>query len=138
MLVEVTREVEGVEQTVLVGPSLWLTTVLGNLSAWDIVDMDTGEIIVECNEEIDEDKRRRAPRQGHRRVRGALHRQRHRRRVPAGHPPGRQDREHRGGGHGDLPASPPRRPADLRRCAQALRELVLQRRALRPLSRLAA
>ena len=57
MLDEVTREVEGVEQTVNVG-SIPVAdgTVLGKVSAWDIVDMETGEILVECNEEIDEDK----------------------------------------------------------------------------------
>ncbi|MEC9391101.1 MAG: DNA-directed RNA polymerase subunit beta, partial [Myxococcota bacterium] len=57
MLTETTREIEGVETTVRVGSIPMATdSVAGRVSAWDIVDMTTGEVLVECNEEIDEEK----------------------------------------------------------------------------------
>jgi hypothetical protein len=57
MLTEVTREIEGKEATVFVGSVPIADEVVpGRVSAWDIVDMETGEILVECNEEIDEEK----------------------------------------------------------------------------------
>jgi DNA-directed RNA polymerase subunit beta len=57
MLTEVSREIEGKEADVFVGTiPVESDTVLGRVSAWDIVDMSTGEVLVECNEEIDEEK----------------------------------------------------------------------------------
>ena len=56
MLDEVTREVEGVERTVNVGSSLWLTVLSSARSAPGTSSAETSEILVECNEEIDEDK----------------------------------------------------------------------------------
>ncbi len=57
MLSEVTREIEGKEAVVNVGSiPVASESVAGVVSAWDIVDMETGEILVQCNEEIDEDK----------------------------------------------------------------------------------
>ena len=56
MLVEETREVEGREQTVRVATIPVATeSIIGRVSAYDMVDMDTGEILVECNEEINEE-----------------------------------------------------------------------------------
>ena len=51
MLVEETREVEGREQSVRVATiPVAKDSVIGRVSAFDIVDMETGEILVECNE----------------------------------------------------------------------------------------
>ena len=56
MLVEQVREVDGVEETVLVGTiPVAPDTILGRISAYDVVDQDTGEVIVECNSEITEE-----------------------------------------------------------------------------------
>lgn len=57
LLTEAMREIEGKEVEVFVGTvPVADGTALGTISAWDIVDMETGEILVECNEEIDEEK----------------------------------------------------------------------------------
>jgi DNA-directed RNA polymerase subunit beta len=56
MLVEETREVEGREQTVRVATiPVAKDSIIGRVSAYDMVDMETGEILVECNEEINEE-----------------------------------------------------------------------------------
>ena len=56
ILVPEVREVGGREEELLVGrfpvPS---TSILGRISAYDVVDMETGEVVVECNSEINED-----------------------------------------------------------------------------------
>jgi DNA-directed RNA polymerase subunit beta len=56
ILVPETREVNGREEEVLVGrfpvPD---SSILGRISAYDVVDMETGEVVVECNSEINED-----------------------------------------------------------------------------------
>ena len=56
ILVAETREVNGRDEEVLVGrfpvPS---TSILGRISAYDVVDMETGEVVVECNSEITDD-----------------------------------------------------------------------------------
>ncbi len=50
------REINGREQEVLVGKfPVPAETILGRVSAYDVVDMDTGEVVVECNSEITED-----------------------------------------------------------------------------------
>ena len=52
----VTRVVDGKEQQVDVGEVPVLPEeLLGKISAYDIVDMETGEILVECNEELTKD-----------------------------------------------------------------------------------
>jgi DNA-directed RNA polymerase subunit beta len=56
MLVEETREVAGGEQTVRVATiPVDKDSIIGRVSAYDIVDMETGEILVECNEELNEE-----------------------------------------------------------------------------------
>lgn len=56
MLVEQVREVEGKQVTVLVGTiPVSAESILGRVSAYDVVDQDTGEVIVECNSEITEE-----------------------------------------------------------------------------------
>ena len=56
MLREETRDVEGKEQAVNVGViPVASDSIFGRISAHDIVDEDTGEILVECNEELTED-----------------------------------------------------------------------------------
>ena len=56
MLKPVTREVDGQEVEVEVGRiPVAPESVIGRISAYDIVDMETGEILVECNEELDEE-----------------------------------------------------------------------------------
>ena len=56
MLQEQLREVEGKEQKVNVGViPVAAESIITQVSAHDIVDMDTGEILVECNEELTED-----------------------------------------------------------------------------------
>jgi DNA-directed RNA polymerase subunit beta len=56
MLVVATREVEGREQEVRVATiPVAAESILGRVSSFDVVDEDTGEILVECNEEITED-----------------------------------------------------------------------------------
>ena len=56
MLQEQVREVEGKEQKVNVGViPVAAESIISQVSAHDIVDMDTGEILVECNEELTED-----------------------------------------------------------------------------------
>jgi DNA-directed RNA polymerase subunit beta len=53
MLTPQTREVEGREIEVLVGIiPVAPDAVLRRVSAYDVVDMETGEILVECNEEL--------------------------------------------------------------------------------------
>jgi DNA-directed RNA polymerase subunit beta len=56
MLVEETREVGGREEQLLVGRfPVPEGAILGRISAYDVVDMETGEVVVECNSEITED-----------------------------------------------------------------------------------
>ena len=56
VLVPETREVNGREEEVLVGRfPVPESTILGRISAYDVVDMETGEVVVECNSEINED-----------------------------------------------------------------------------------
>jgi len=56
ILVAETREVNGREDEVLVGRfPVPEDSILGRISAYDVVDMDTGEVVVECNSEINED-----------------------------------------------------------------------------------
>jgi DNA-directed RNA polymerase subunit beta len=56
ILVPETREVNGREEEVLVGRfPVPETSILGRISAYDVVDMETGEVVVECNSEINED-----------------------------------------------------------------------------------
>jgi DNA-directed RNA polymerase subunit beta len=56
MLVEETREVGGREEQLLVGRfPVPEDAILGRISAYDVVDMETGEVVVECNSEITED-----------------------------------------------------------------------------------
>jgi DNA-directed RNA polymerase subunit beta len=57
MLTEETREIEGKEHQVFVGTiPVADDAIVGRCSAYDIVDMTTGEIVVECNEELTEEK----------------------------------------------------------------------------------
>ncbi|MCB9777331.1 MAG: DNA-directed RNA polymerase subunit beta [Alphaproteobacteria bacterium] len=57
MLVPAMREVEGEEVEVNVAMiPVASDAILGRVSAFDVVDWETGEILVECNEEIDEEK----------------------------------------------------------------------------------
>ncbi len=56
VLVAETREVNGREEEVLVGRfPVHPTSILGRISAYDVVDMETGEVVVECNSEITDD-----------------------------------------------------------------------------------
>ena len=56
MLKPETREVEGEEVEVNVGViPVADDAILGRVSAYDVVDMETGEILVECNEELTPD-----------------------------------------------------------------------------------
>ncbi len=56
MLETKTRMVDGREQEVEVGViPIREEDLIGKVSAWDIVDMETGRILVECNEEMTED-----------------------------------------------------------------------------------
>jgi len=56
MLEMKTRMVDGREQEVEVGViPIRDEDLIGKVSAWDIVDMETGRILVECNEEITDD-----------------------------------------------------------------------------------
>jgi len=56
ILVAETREVNGREEEVLVGRfPVPETSILGRISAYDVVDMETGEVVVECNSEINDD-----------------------------------------------------------------------------------
>jgi hypothetical protein len=52
-----------------------LEDVLGAVVANDVVDMNTGEVLVECNDEITESKIEAPAREGDRQVRRPLHRQ---------------------------------------------------------------
>ncbi len=57
MLTEETREVEGKDVQVFAGSiPVADDAIVGRFSAYDIVDMQTGEIVVECNEELTEEK----------------------------------------------------------------------------------
>ena len=56
ILTSQTREVNGREEEVLVGQfPVPATSILGRISAYDVVDMETGEVVVECNSEINDD-----------------------------------------------------------------------------------
>ena len=77
------------------------------VSAYDVVDEDTGEVILECNEEVTPGEGRRAPQARHQGVQGPLHRQPQRGSVPARDVDDGQDRDARAGDHGDLPAPAP-------------------------------
>jgi DNA-directed RNA polymerase subunit beta len=53
MLSSVEREVEGRMQEVLVGTiPVASDSIFNRVSAYDVVDMETGEVLVECNEEL--------------------------------------------------------------------------------------
>ena len=91
--------------------------VVGKVAAEDVVDEATGEVLLECNEEVTEAKLEELREREHRRVQGPLHRQPERRlpylrdtlhRRTRSQTPGRGD-------HGDLPAPAPGRSADARR-----------------------
>jgi len=57
MLQPAMREVEGVEQEVQIATiPISEEAVFGRVSAFDIVDLETGEVLIECNDEIDEDR----------------------------------------------------------------------------------
>jgi DNA-directed RNA polymerase subunit beta len=56
ILVNETREVNGREEEVLIGRfPVPASSILGRISAYDVVDMETGEVVVECNSEINDD-----------------------------------------------------------------------------------
>ncbi len=56
MLREEIREVEGKEQKVNVGIiPVAPDSVIGRVSAYDLVDVETGEVLIACNEELTED-----------------------------------------------------------------------------------
>ena len=101
-------------------------------SAHDVIDENTGEVLLQCNEELTEAKLDELRDHGIDEfkvlfidnlnvgpyLRDTLHR--------------RQARHARRGDHGDLPPPAPGRSADARDGADAVQQPVLQRRALRP------
>ena len=107
-------------------------------SAHDVIDETTGEVLLQCNEELTEAKLDELRERGIERVQGPVHRQPQRRPVPAQHAARRQAPGPRRGDHGDLPPPAPGRSADARDGADPVPQPVLQPRALRPVARSAA
>ena len=105
MLEKRSATVDGREREVEVGViPIREEDLIGKVSAYDIVDMETGRILVECNEELTEEGLAKVLGARHRGVRGPVHRRPAGRLVPPRHAARRQDREHRGSGRRDLPS----------------------------------
>ena len=95
----------------------------------------TGEVILECNEELTEDKLDELHDARHRRVPAALPRPADHRHRAARHAARRQDADAGGGDHRDLPPPAAGRSADGRDGDEPVPQPVLQPGALRPLER---
>ena len=88
--------------------------LVGKVAAHDIIDEETGEVILAVQRGAHRGEARRAARARHQEVQGPLHRQPQRRPVPARHAARRQAADPRRGDHGDLPPPAPGRSADAR------------------------
>ena len=107
----------------------------GKVAAHDVVDNETGEVLLECNEELTPAKLDKLRDAGIDEFKilfidglnvGSL---------PPRHAPRREGQDDRRRDHGDLPPSAPGRSAHARDREAALQQPVLQPRALRPVAR---
>ena len=110
-----------------------LEELVGKVAAHDVVDKETGEVVLEVNEEVTEAKLEKLREASIEEFKilfidglnvGSL---------PARHAPRREGEDDRGRDHGDLPPPSPGRSAHARDGEDALPQPLLQPRALRPL-----
>ena len=108
MLTAETRDVDGKSVEVFVGSiPVADDAIIGRVSSTDIVDMETGEVLVECNEELTEESLSMLLDKEIKRDRNALYRQRHCGFIPARHSFGRQNRVYRRRCDGNLSSPSP-------------------------------
>jgi DNA-directed RNA polymerase subunit beta len=95
--------------------------LFGKVAAHDIIDPETGEVVVEVNEELTDQKLERLAEAKHRELPDPLHRRPQRRQLPARHAARRQGEDAGGLDHRDLPPPAPRvirpRSRPRRRCS---------------------
>jgi DNA-directed RNA polymerase subunit beta len=86
--------------------------LVGKVAAHDVVDKETGEVVLEVNEESPRTSSRSSAKR-HRELQDPLHRRPQRRLLPARHAPRREGQDDRGRDHGDLPRLRPGDPPTL-------------------------
>ena len=125
--------VRAMEQAKISEVPIALDEIVGRVSAHDIVDSTTGEVLIGTNEELTEDTLEKLKSARRQEDRSAVHRGRARRRPAAPDARAGQARHARRSRHRDLPAPASRRSADPGNGDHFLQQPVLQCRALRPL-----